>query len=744
MSLSPKKQAALSEKIEKADRQIRPSRFSSVIFMISLFIGVSSFLFVFLLGSRFSNNTIILQYSIYANLVAIFVLGLLISLQIFRLVKARRERQAATNLYLRIISLFTLVSVVPVIIVSAFSLIVLNEGPRQIYSARADRLSASIESIAIEYISTQNSALRAELVGLTASLRFFLNREERNDTQINQFISEQANIRALSSVAITDNDGNALYLSSTDNSSLFRPPPVVALNQALENNQVVILTADAQGQYGALIPLSLNQNRVVLITRRLNPKARALFNQVDGDLNAFKNIKQDSRFQQFAFFLMYSLLVLMVLFSAVWLGLSLTGRIVFPIHKLIRAASRIKDGELGAQVEVDAHEDDMSLLADTFNTMSLEIRDQQNQLLQNTVLLNKRRQFTEAVLSGVSSGVLGCNSHGKIILANEMAHKNLRISAKKTLIGMSVSDIIPEIEESLPKKGHTRQQTLSIPVLVKGEDRHFRIRFQILGARGSRSGEYIVTFDDITDLMQAQKRSAWGDVARRIAHEIKNPLTPIQLATERLSRRYRKLVPEDDTVFDQCTKTIIRQVGDLQQMVDEFSSFARMPKAQLEVRDISVVLREVLDLQELGKPEHIKFDIEIPDIVLNARLDEQLFSQMIINLVKNGFEAIERNKELGTEEAQLLVRLQEQADGRRAIEIIDSGIGWPAENRNQLLEPYVTTRDKGSGLGLAIVSRIMEDHEGSIELLDAAIGSKPNGACVKLLFPEISSVSVEM
>ena len=438
---------------------------------------------------------------------------------------------------------------------------------------------------------------------------------------------------------------------------------------------------------------------------------------------------------QTAFALLFTGMALVVLLSAIWLGLGFVDRLVSPIRRLIGAAGEVSEGNLDVQVPVRGSTGDIASLSSTFNTMIDQIRSQRNDLLEANEELDERRRFTEAVLSGVSAGVIGLDPDGVVTIANRSALETLAVGEKE-ITGQRITDVLPEIESLLDRRGRRRgAKRGQIQLTREGELRTLNVKITEEHGGHIEDG-LVVTLDDITDLVAAQRRSAWADVARRIAHEIKNPLTPIQLSAERIQRRYGKTIDaEDKGVFDQCTETIVRQVGDIRRMVDEFSSFARMPKPVLEMHDLNQIIKESVFLQEVGSPD-IEFVLHLPEKPIMANVDHRLVTQALTNIVKNASEAIEAVPpgELG--KGRIEVNVFE--DGEKIfVDVQDNGKGLPKEQRESLLEPYMTTREKGTGLGLAIVRKIMEEHDGSIALLDAeGHGSAGRGAKIRLAFPK--------
>lgn len=437
---------------------------------------------------------------------------------------------------------------------------------------------------------------------------------------------------------------------------------------------------------------------------------------------------------------MFALIALIVLLSAVWFGITFANRLVSPIRRLIHATDQVATGNFYVQVPVRRADGDLAHLGETFNKMTSELRRQHDGLTAASDVIDQRRRFSEAVLAGVSAGVIGLDQAGRVTIVNPPAEAIIG-NTRDSLIGRPIADVLPALSPLIDEMQQGRARLLQGQIAVRRgtSDRTLNVRLTRELARSAMPGEQgglVITLDDITDLVAAQRTSAWADVARRIAHEIKNPLTPIQLSAERIRRKYGKVITEDRQVFDQCTDTIIRQVDDIKRMVDEFSSFARMPKPVLEQEDLAETVRQVLFLMRVGNPDFDLVD-DVPEGAVMARFDRRLLSQALTNIVKNATEAVMGLPADEREPGQVIVSLRED-DGIVRIDVIDNGKGFPAENRQRLLEPYMTTREGGTGLGLPIVGKILEDHGGGIELLDRPDGRR--GACVRLWFPSNGGV----
>jgi two-component system nitrogen regulation sensor histidine kinase NtrY len=453
------------------------------------------------------------------------------------------------------------------------------------------------------------------------------------------------------------------------------------------------------------------------VTRLLDPRVVPQLRATRQSATEYAQLQQRRVGVQVAFALMYTVIALIVLLSAVWIGLNFANRLVAPIRRLIGAANLVSTGNLFVRVPVRQSEGDLASLGETFNRMTQELRTQHDDIMRARDVIDSRRRFTEAVLAGASAGVIGIDGQGNVSILNRSAEKLVGLTEAEAL-GRPLSEVVPELNDIMAAaQAGTRSQD-QVTISRQGRERNLSVRVTSEQSGDADRG-YVITLDDITELVAAQRTSAWADIARRIAHEIKNPLTPIQLSAERLRRKYGKTIAaEDRAVFEQCTETIVRQVDDIKRMVDEFSRFARMPKPVIAEEDVADTVRQTVFLMRVGNAD-IDIDAEIAEDPMPARFDRRLISQALTNVIKNATEAIAAvpPDELGKGAIRVFAA---RAGDDIVIDVVDNGIGLPTEKRSRLLEPYVTTREKGTGLGLAIVGRIIEEHGGRIELRDAA------------------------
>jgi len=538
---------------------------------------------------------------------------------------------------------------------------------------------------------------------------------DQDPDKLRQFLTFQAQVRGLAAVIMLDQDLDVVARADVSTTQTFALPPRDALPKIGTTDPQIVLLPDTN-YVAAVIKVDKYENRWLYVTRLLDPRVVPQLQATRASVTEYAAIEARRVGVQVAFALMYTVIALIVLLSAVWIGLNFANRLVAPIRRLIGAANAVSTGNLFVRVPVRQSEGDLAQLGETFNRMTQELRTQHDDIMRARDQIDSRRRFTEAVLAGASAGVIGVDAEGHISILNRSAERLIGRSEAEVL-GRPLSEVLPELATIMEaaQVGGPAQDHFTIT--RHGRERNLSVRVTSEQSSEAHHG-YVVTLDDITDLVAAQRTSAWADVARRIAHEIKNPLTPIQLSAERIKRKYGKLITEDRAIFDQCTDTIVRQVDDIRRMVDEFSRFARMPKPVIAAEDVADTVREAVFLMRVGNAD-IDIEAEIAEEQMPARFDRRLISQALTNIIKNATEAIAAvpPEELG--KGSIRVYAAREGDNI-VIDVVDNGIGLPKENRSRLLEPYVTTREKGTGLGLAIVGRIVEEHGGIIELRDAA------------------------
>ncbi len=657
----------------------------------------------------------------------------IVGFQAVKILKARSRQAAGAGLHLQMAGIFSLVALFPAVLTAVFATVSIEHNFDALFSNRVKSIVSNSVEVAQSYLAESGQVIRSDMLGIARELEENTASFRDDRASFGRLFSGVVSMRNLPSAFLIDSRGNLLLSAASDGTDYRVPPPPDILRAT--DGRIVPLSWDLSNGMAALKKLSAFDDVFLYVIRPVNPNVYRLLQRTQINILEFAQLEKLRGRIEFAFGLMYILLALTLLTSAIWMGLAFANRLVMPIRKLIAAAQEVSQGNLNVQLDEGFARDDIGRLGATFKKMTVDLETQRAGIMSANAQLDERRRFIEAVLAGVTAGVIGLDSQGCVTLINRSARVLLRLKEQK-LIGKPLIATVPEFAEIVEKsrrQGRAKPVHAQITIVRESGEHNFAV--QVTREEEDKSGYgVVVTFDDITELTVAQRTSAWADVARRIAHEIKNPLTPIQLSAERIRRKYGDHITTDREVFDKCIATIVRHVGDIGRMVDEFSSFARMPNAVFEEQDIREMVREAVILFQMSRPE-IEYKIEMPAEPLHALCDRRLLTQAVTNLVKNASEAVDAYQSSNGREPQkgrIVIRL-DTSDHRFVIGVIDNGCGLPTENRHRLVEPYVTTRQKGTGLGLAIVQRITEQHGGVLELEDApAEEGYSHGACIKM------------
>jgi two-component system, NtrC family, nitrogen regulation sensor histidine kinase NtrY len=678
-----------------------------------------------------------MQTILLLDLALLLGLGAVVARQLVRLLVERRRGATGSRLHSRLVAMFGAIAVLPAILVSVASVLMFNLVIDTWFGTNVRTAVTESLAVAESYIAEHRNVIRGEVLAMATDLNREAPRLMRNPTMFNQVISTQAALRALAEAVVFDRAGIVQARSGLSFAMISEQVPVDLLDRA-NNGEVVILT-DKEDRIRALVRLDAFLDTYLYVGRYIDQRVLAHRDQTSKAVREYEDLEARRGNIQLTFTAIFMVVTLILLLSAVWFGLSMATRLVRPVSALVGATERVRSGDFSARIEEGQRDDELGILVRAFNRMTDQLEGQRGELVEANRQLDRRRRFTEAVLSGVSSGVIGVDRDGRVNLPNRAALQLLGRDADE-LMGRPLVAAVPEtaplIDEARTHPGRLVEGQISV-TLPAGGVRTLLVRVAIEQTTGDLTG-FVVTFDDITELMAAQRTAAWADIARRIAHEIKNPLTPIQLSAERLKRKYMKEIVTDPEVFTRCTDTIIRQVGDIGRMVDEFSAFARMPSPALKPENLTELARHALFLQHVAHPE-IEFHSALPAHPVQLVCDGRQIAQALTNLLKNAAEAIEGQD--GGKPGRIEMRYVEEPVAqavRQVIEITDNGPGLPVEQRGRLTEPYVTTRAKGTGLGLAIVRKIMEDHGGRLVLLD----NEGGGAKVRLEFKPVEAATL--
>ena len=651
------------------------------------------------------------------NAATILLLVGIIIREVWQVVQARRRGRAAARLHVQIVSLFSVIAALPAVLVAIVANVTIDRGLDRLFSGPTREAIQNSLSIARAYTDEHAQLIGGDILGMAndvARARPLYDQDRRTFLDL---LTASAQSRNLPSAILIDNDRNPLAEAQTGIKLSYAPPPPELLSNVSED-QPEISVLPEENYVAAVIRLRAFNDTFLYVARPLDPRVVAQLRQTEIGVAEYAQIESRRLGIQVAFAQMFAVIGLTILMASVLIGLNFANWLVAPIRNLMSAANIVSTGDLHVQVPVHKSEGDLAQLGETFNKMTQELRSQRDELVNASDLIDSRRRFIEAVLSSASAGIIGVDASGSVGILNRSAEKLIGHAESETL-DHPLSDVLPELDDMMKtaREGTQRLVQGQITINRDGHERNLSVRVSAEQTSHSRDS-YIITLDDITDLVSAQRTSAWGDVARRIAHEIKNPLTPIQLSAERIRRKFGKVITEDKAIFEQCTDTIVRQVDDIRRMVDEFSRFARMPKPLMEGEDVADTVRQAVFLMRVGHPD-LDIEAEIKQDPMRAQFDRRLISQALTNIIKNATEAIEQvpAEELGKGRIDVIAA-RENDD--IVIDVIDNGIGLPKVARARLLEPYVTTRQKGTGLGLAIVGRVLEDHGGRIELKDAS------------------------
>ncbi len=654
-----------------------------------------------------------------------------------RVARRLRERHGATptpRLQVRFMTLFAVAAVVPAVLMAGFHALVLNRGIEFWFGERVTTLVEASTELRREWPRQALGIARTQFTSAANNLSDPEAARGLQESRIlyRNYLSQQAVLRNIPALYVIDSQATILARSlEAEDIPEFVPPNAELFQIANEGALAAAtpVTRDDAPDYVRLMLKLDNYPDAYLYgvwyvdLTIVNAPEEAIISLNEG-------IAREARMRE-GFFLVYALAALLIFVGAVWLALSAAATVVNPVSRLVTAAERVRHGDLEVRVDTGAQDDEISALGLAFNRMTEQLDGQRGALLEANRESERRRGFIEAVLSGVSAGVIGLDAEHRITLVNPSAATLLGVDPEE-LLSRPLQEAAPVfaslVEEADRKRAASSEGQID---LINGDGNALH-----LNVRVGRDADYgvVITFDDVTRLVAAQRNAAWRDVARRIAHEIKNPLTPIQLSAERLRRKYRKGIEESEaSTFDRCVDTIVRQVSDIGRMVDEFSSFARMPAPKMELSDLNDITRSAVFAQRVASPS-IKMPFAEAGDSVDVECDSRLAGQALANILKNAAESVSARVEADGDKntGEIAVKVYRH-NGFGIIEVTDNGLGWPTADRSRLTEPYMTTREKGTGLGLAIVRRVMEDHGGRLELDER--GEASRGAIVRLAFP---------
>jgi two-component system, NtrC family, nitrogen regulation sensor histidine kinase NtrY len=676
------------------------------------------------------------------NLVVLLALGALVVRRLVALWLERRRGLAGARLHSRLVMLFAVVAVTPAIIVAVFAAMFLNLGIEAWFSDRVRTAVKDSLIVARAYLAEHQQQIGSDVLSVLENLRNEGPLLEINRDRFERILAAHVRIRGLDEAAVMDGQGRVIVSAGFSALLSFDSGMPDWAYARARLGDVVVLPGNTEDRVRALVQLDSLADEFLIIGRQIDPRVLKHLDATEGAAQLYEQLEGQREGLQITFVLVFFVVALLLLIASVWVALIVANQLARPIGRLFTAAEQIRSGDLSTRVPESESSDEIGSLSRAFNRMAAQLEDQRGALISTNRELDDRRRFTEAVLGGVSAGVIGLDPEGRINLPNRSASELLDVDLDRH-VGRPLAEIVPEMSELLTEAAERPRRVIEgqVSLLQGGQNRSLLVRIAGDIGEGELLG-YVVTFDDVTDLMVAQRKAAWADVARRIAHEIKNPLTPIQLSAERLKRKYLKQITSDPETFVACTDTIVRQVGDIGRMVDEFSAFARMPAPVFQQHDLVNLARQAIFLQREAHPR-IAYHFDAPGQGIGVRCDARQIGQVLTNLLQNAADAIDGRDGSGEKNAlpKGEIWLDILADDQSVTLVVsDNGRGLPTSGRERLTEPYVTTRIKGTGLGLAIVKKIMEDHGGRLHLGDRPAG----GARITLFFPVEKSGIVEM
>ena len=713
---------------------ITETRLAYTSIFLALLLGIMTY--AVLSSPRFldgqSDITVIL---LGLNVTVLLILSVFVFRRIINLFRERKRRLAGYQLHWRLAILFSIISVLPSLIVMGFAIFVLDYSLRGWFN---DRISTAVEesvTIANSYLEEHKRSVSGQLLAMANDI----NREAPNlignRKRFDLFLTNQAGVRNMTEALVVDSTGRVLANSRYAYAITFSNLDDDFYDKAKQGEVAI---ADTENDNRIRAGLRLNQfvDAYLLVGRFVDPTVLAAVERTQFAASTYQVLDIRQLDLQISFAVMFGMVSLLLLLGSVWLGLNFANAIVTPISSIISVADKVRSGDHATRVGILKDSGEIGELAASFDKMLDEMNKNRQELVEANIQLDKRREFTEAVLAGVSSGVIGIDDHQIITLPNLAAQVMLNLKPEQ-VIGKKLVDVVPEFSDVLNRAANLNQKAPEVNIDINRDDVQLTLLARV--TRETVAGRlvgYVVTFDDVSDLLDAQRKAAWADIARQIAHEIRNPLTPIQLAAERLSTKFTISDPDKNTSFTSNVDMIIRQVDDIRRLVDEFSAFARMPAPNIAPHDLIEIVNSQIMLFQ-GSDAGITFDKDFHNLkTIQIACDDGMIRQAITNMFQNAVDAM---TEANTEDKKLLVSVIKIKDDVE-IRVIDNGPGFPKEGRKELIDPYVTNRSKGTGLGLAIVNKIMEDHDGKLHLtntdeVDRQGPEGYHGAMVILRFP---------
>ena len=711
----------------------------SLILLGPILTGLTVYILQGEFGSNLSN---VLRFILLIDGIYLLVVIAIVGYSVMRMFAARRAKSAGSRLHMRLSRVFAIVALIPTVLVAVFAVVTLSIGVEGWFSKNVQNVVSSSLSAANAYKNEQSNDLKVDLKFMAIRLNEYKDTNSFvSDSDLRlQLISYQNLIqRGLKEAYIIDENANLRSRGELSYLFGYEEPNQEAMDSA-KTGDLFIIEDWPNNEFRGLIKLESFADKYLYISRVVDGNILNLLDKTMESAITYNTMEAQREKILWSYGLLYFGFATFVILSSILLGMLFAERLSRPVGRLAGAAQRLGAGDFDVQVIEEKGDDEIAMLSRVFNHMTKQVKRQRDDLITANDYTERRRRLFDSVLSGVTAGVIGLSSDGNVGFINLAAEKLLNLNAENHE-GKSIKLAVPEFVDLflLIQKNENKTQQQEIKLTRAGATEILLVRVSARISEDLLVEGYVITFDDVTDLVSAQRLAAWGDVARRIAHEIKNPLTPIQLSAERLKRKYSPMVGAEEDNLSQYCDVIIRQTNDLRRIVDEFSKFARMPEPIKRSVNITKLLKDVILLFEISSPA-IKIKLKNPHGDINVNVDETMINQAFTNLIKNAGEAIESKAKLNSTnkfDPEIRIFIKKNANNLEII-IEDNGIGLPTQERSRLFEPYVTNRENGTGLGLSIVKKIIEEHNGSLELLDASPFSNNEdfGAKMRIIFPK--------
>lgn len=699
---------------------------SMFVVLVSVFTVASTYIFLSDRSVITTRNTL-LEWLLIIDAILLFALVVTIGWRVWRILQKRKMKLAGAQLQTQLTIAFSALATLPAILVALFAVTFVNMSVQTWFGSQIRTAVTESQLIARSYLQEHQQSIRADMLAMATDLNREANKLIINPEFMMEYFSKQAYLRNLSEALLLDGSGTVITRAGISLSSEFMNPEFKQMINEARNGTVILSVGENEDRVRAMVKLDNFVDTYLYVGRFVDEKVLSSISATNQAANAYQELQQQQRKLKRTMTLIFVLVALMLLLVAVWAGLALSEKIIDPISRLIQATERVRSGDLNARVDEGSSDNEINMMAKAFNRMTDQLSTQRRELINANKVIDERRRFTETVLSGVNAGIIAIDDKGIIQIANVSALKLFKKETSAEIVGQKLVTICPEMETIRrmlrSKGGGVAEIPIDIDSLDSITQYHWVVRMTA-EEEDNQIKRYVATFDDLSPLMDAQRKAAWSDVARRVAHEIKNPLTPIQLSAERLRKKYSKQIVDDAETFNDCTDTIIRHVEDIRNMVDEFSAFARMPQINRQKENLVTLCRNSIVLFQQAH-KNVKFIFDVPETAVYASIDRQQITQALTNILKNAFEAVE-----SISGATVTLSLQVFEKEIR-LSVKDNGSGWPEELLPRLTDPYVTTKLSGTGLGLAIVAKIIEDHDGRIEFSN----NNPTGAVIHLILP---------